>query len=95
MTGLSRREQRAWRRITRSLSEHDPHLAGKPSEARAGRVLSVRLCAVFVAVALVLILVGLVIHDFQMVMGGLVVLWMMPLVCGLVLATRGSHRDER
>ena len=93
MSRLSRQERRAWRRITRSLSEHDPHLARTLGEAKAGRVLSARLCAVFVAVALVLILVGLVVHDSQMVMGGLVVLWMMPLVCGLVLATRGSHRD--
>jgi ferric-dicitrate binding protein FerR (iron transport regulator) len=94
MTPLSRREERAWRRIERSLREDAPRLASLGAELDAGRsdVTGARVGTVFCAVALLLILAGIALGEWQMVLGGLSVLGVLPLMMTLVvLANRGGR----
>ena len=94
MTPLSRREERAWRRIERSLREEAPRLASLGTELDAGRsdMTGARVGAVFLSVALVLILAGIALGERQMVLGGLSVLGVLPLMMTLVaLANRNGR----
>jgi len=94
MTPLSRREERAWRRIERSLREEAPRLASLGADLDAGRsdMTGARVGTVFLAVALLLILAGMALGEWQMVLGGLSVLGVLPLMMTLVvLANRGGR----
>jgi hypothetical protein len=94
MTPLSRREERAWRRIERSLREEAPWLANLGTDLDVGRsdMTGARVGTVFLAVALVLILAGIALGERQMVLGGFSVLGVLPLMMTLVvLANRGGR----
>jgi len=96
MTPLSRREERAWRRIERSLREEAPRLAGLGTDLESGRsdITGARVGMVFLAVALVLIVAGVVLREQQMVLGGLSVLGVLPLMMALVVLANRSSRPN-
>ncbi|MDX6585136.1 MAG: hypothetical protein QOI10_4320 [Solirubrobacterales bacterium] len=94
MTPLSRGEERAWRRIERSLREEAPELAVLSADLDAGHsdVAWARMGTVFVTVAMVLILAGSSFGERQMVLGGMSVLGVLPLMIALVVL---AHRNGR
>lgn len=100
---LTGRERRELREIEHALMTSDPDLAAlftqaaaEPAAQRATRAERkahrARITAgAFVAVAVLLISAGLVVHDSGMLVGGCLVLLMMPLTVCLIAAA-GSPR---
>lgn len=91
---LSWRQRRALRAIERELAEQDPQLAGRfgcPPGARSVTVAEWIGWAMF-AVALILLVTGLVLIDRSLLQGGLLILGMDP---PLVLLVAAASRVER
>jgi hypothetical protein len=89
---LSRREQRALREIEELLTADDPALAGLLSRAGAARWETIRrVTRAVVAVAVPLLLFGLLIGDMSFVGGGLLMLALLLLARWLGRRAEGAE----
>lgn len=87
---MSADDRRELRRIEQALSRSDPRLAGiLAGRAGGGAGLVSRVAGAFVAVVVALISTGLVLGDDGMVVGGCLVLLMMPITVCLIAAVQG------
>jgi hypothetical protein len=93
VAGLSRRERRALRHIERALVEDDPLLARRLSDETKTHSRHSRVVVMFVVMAAALMLWGFAVDQMEMVLGGFVVLGILPLVVGLLvfLFKAGPH----
>lgn len=90
---LSEREQHELRQIERALYIEDPALAELFSTPLDPTTRFVRkLAGVFVAVVVVLIAGGLILGDSGLILGGCLVLLMMPITVCLVATARRPAR---
>jgi Protein of unknown function (DUF3040) len=95
MTGMSRKERLAWRRIERALREEAPELASLGADVDAGHIdaSGTRVGTMLLAMAVGLIAMGTVAAQPQMLLGGLLVVLMVPpMVVLVVLANRNAGR---
>jgi hypothetical protein len=94
MSALSRKQRRVLRAMERSLREDDPEWVSlfTRTPTPSLHMLSARVCAVFLAIAAILILGALALDDGQMFVGAMSVLALLPLVVLLLMVL---DRHER